>query len=343
MQHRVRAGLGPAAVDEHGKAIFGCPGPGAYQWPSQFNLDPSCPPEGRSGKHVFARDGAFTIKGRSKISEWRSDSPGPAAHVPVYGATDKSSHPAPFGKSQRSTEARRFISRRLAGSDGSEVPGPGAYRYRTGKGHSRTIGDAPHAVMGTGSRPPINAAADPDIPGAKYNVPGAFDLRHGTRIAPLNSRERGLARDRASEAQESWKLYFGPGKGAPAGTGDGPSPTAYSPDVLAMSAAHARAPDYSFSKAVPSAADRVRIKVLTRDPISLSVWHALSKEAPVSHMSRRVYWLAEPKTSEHVLQSPICAACRSAWAAHCSRHPTMARRHLHMFTTRALTWRRPVL
>jgi hypothetical protein len=246
-------------LDEHGFAPHGCPGPGAYAAPSQFNLDPHCPPESRAGKHVFAYPGAFTIKGRSKLSEWACDSPGPAAHNPAYRSVDPGTKPALFGRAERATEAKRFISRCLATSDGSEVPGPGAYRYKTGKGHAKTIGDAPAASIGTGQRPPINAAADPDVPGAKYGVPSALRPHNGTfSIAPLNRRELGAARDRATEGREYEKLYWGPGKGAPAGSGNGSSPMAYDPCALDVSGAHAAAPSCTFGKASLDAGAKVQ-------------------------------------------------------------------------------------
>ena len=255
----LRAGVMSGALDEQGKAILGCPGPGAYDSPSLFNLDAKCVPESRAGKHVFHFDGAYTLKGRSKVAEWAADSPGPALHTPHFEAVDAGVKPARFGHADRATEAKRYISHSLATTDTGATPGPGAYRYRTGKGCARTIGDAPVTVIGTGERPPINAAADPDVPGAKYDVPGALDARpgRGFSIAPLNSRERGLARDRVTEAREYIKQYTGPGTGPPAGSAAGPSPLAYDPNVLAASGAHSRSPVVAFGKAPLNAADKV--------------------------------------------------------------------------------------
>jgi hypothetical protein len=242
------AGIGSGAVDDKGKAIFGSPGPGLYHTASLFNNDPSHPAESRAGKHVFASDGACTIKGRTQMAGWAADSPGPAAHSPDFNRVDANTKPAVFGRSDRETESKRFTSCCQTFSGDNGVPGPGAYRYKCGKGHERTLGDGPNVKMGTGTRPPINAEADPSIPGAKYNLPGAFDASRGYSIAPMNNRQLGMARDRATEAHESCKQYWGPGVPTLPSM-SGPSPTAYTPNVLGVSSAHSVQPEFKFGKA----------------------------------------------------------------------------------------------
>lgn len=250
------AGLGAGAVDEHGKAMFGVPAPGSYESPSLFNMDHGCAPESQAGKHVFPFGGAYTIKGRTGSKTYESDSPGPAAHSPDFHSVDSYSKTAPFGKAQRDAEAKRYISATIATADGSETPGPGAYRYHTGKGHANTMGDGPSASIGSAGRTENAVLPGLDAPGAKYQVPSAFNSGHGYSIAPLNSRERGLQRDRLAEAEANAKQYLGPGREPPAGSGDGPGPLAY--DVNKDAAAGMRkGPEHKFGKAPLSSQAKV--------------------------------------------------------------------------------------
>ena len=243
-----RAGLGAGATDDHGKAFFGSPGPGSYHTTTLFNSSPESALESRAGKHVFPTAMPVTIKTRSVMKEWEADSPGPAAHTPSFNYIEASPKPANFGKASRDTEAKRFISRSQANTDGGDSPGPGAYRYKTGKGHAKTFGDGPCTKIGTAPRPAISSGADPAIPGAKYSVPSSMNCARGATIGPMNDRAQGLARDRVADGELSGKLYWGPGVAAPA-SADGPSALAYTPNELAVSAKHSSSPTVTFSKA----------------------------------------------------------------------------------------------
>lgn len=245
---RAHAGLGAGAVDEHGKAVFGVPAPGSYESPTLFNLDHSCAPESRAGKHVFAFPGACTIKGRCASTTNVTDSPGPAAHSPDHHSIDAHSRTAPFGKAERDTEAKRYVSACIATTDGSDTPGPGAYRYKTGKGHAKTTGDGPSASIGSASRTQNALVPGLDSPGAKYQVPSAFASASGFSIAPLNSRERGLQCDRLAEAEANARQYLGPGREPPAGSGEGPGPLAYDANKDAA-ATMRKGPAHKFGKA----------------------------------------------------------------------------------------------
>jgi hypothetical protein len=253
------AGLGPGAIDTKGKAVFGCPGPGSYKIPTDFN-EQHLEHESPAGKHIFPFHGAFTIKGRVEADATTSESPGPAAHTPSYSWIEPKSKQAPFGKASRSTEATRFISKCHPSGHGASTPGPGSYRYKCGPGHAKTFGDGPAVSIGTAQRPPVNAAADPDVPGAKYALPGALDehVEQGFSIAPLNDRERGMARDRMSEAEKANHQYWGPGTIPPA-VHDGPSPMQYVNKALRVSTAFHNAPVATFGNASRDALDKVCI------------------------------------------------------------------------------------
>jgi hypothetical protein len=138
------------------------------------------------------------------------------------------------------------------------TPGPGSYRYKCGPGHAKTFGDGPAAGIGTAQRPPVNAASDPNIPGAKYKLPGALDEHgeHGFSIAPLSDRDRGMARDRMTEAEKARHQYWGPGTVHKAPQ-DAPSPMQYVNKALSVSTAHRIAPVATFGNATRDAIDKV--------------------------------------------------------------------------------------
>ena len=251
------AGVGCGALDGQGKAIFGCPGPGAYTAPTTFNTK-RLDHESAAGKHVFTHPGAFTIQGRSKQAEWAAESPGPAAHTPAFGYVEAHTARAPFGKAERDAEAKRFISHCHPSGDTTAAPGPGAYRYKCGKGHTGTVGDGLSAKIGTGQRTPA-AAQSSGTPGAKYDVPGAFDgdAGRGFSIAPLGDPERGAARDRAAEGDKYSRQYWGPGTEAPV-MHDGPSPLKYRPNTDALSTAFPPGPSVNFGTATLDIGNKVR-------------------------------------------------------------------------------------
>lgn len=205
---------------------------------------------------MFAHPGAFSIKGRSKLAEWAAESPGPAAHTPAFARVDPHRAQAAFGTAERDDEAKRFISHCHPSGDTTAAPGPGAYRYKCGKGHAGTVGDGPAAKIGTGAR--SAAAACDGTPGAKYDVPGAFDgeAGRGFSIAPLGERERGAARDRAAEGDKYSRQYWGPGTEAPV-MHDGPSPLKYRPNAEALSTAFPPGPSTTFGAATLDLGNKV--------------------------------------------------------------------------------------
>eukprot|EP00892_Ulva_mutabilis_P009938 jgi/Ulvmu1/7316/UM035_0105.1 len=245
--------LSSGALDSKGYALFGTPGPGQYDTVTQFN-DGKLLQSAKGGKHVFTMQGKFSIKGKPNTQEVAPDSPGPAAHQPAYECVSPNTKPAVIGSSTRAGEARRFVSHTAKPQLADDVPGPGTYRSRCGKGHAKTMGDAPHATIGTASRPPIYSVAAGILPGAKYHIPPTLGSGPHACMGPRESALCGDQRDRMHEANLSKTFYHGVSV-VDAVPSDSPGPSAYSP-ADHLRAGRPAGPCATFGKAAKESLDR---------------------------------------------------------------------------------------
>ena len=205
---------------------------------------------------MFSAPGKFSIQGKANVKEVQPDSPGPAAHKPEYVAVSPKSKPAVIGISTRAGEARRFVSSTANAQIPDAVPGPGTYRNLCGRGHANTIGDSPHAIIGTASRPPIYCQAAGSLPGAKYHLQSTLGSGPHACIGPVESALCGNTRDRMDEAVSHKSRYHGVAV-VDATPSESPGPGAYSPSdqYLAGNQASSRA---TFGKATKESQERVR-------------------------------------------------------------------------------------
>jgi hypothetical protein len=184
------SGGGRGALDAKGKALHGSPGPGTYRAPETFGDPSRHPPEARGARRVLSSAPAYTIQKRLSTSLVGpvDASAGPGSHDPRYDAITTRAARAVFPRTGRETDNRRFLARHLACSEAAS-PGPAAYRNKCGKGHARTIGDAPHAVMARAGRKP-EIGPGQDSPGAIYSLPptvgasGHGKCAHLARLCP---------------------------------------------------------------------------------------------------------------------------------------------------------------
>lgn len=241
-------------MDSTGYALFGTPGPGQYDTITQFN-DGKLRQSSKGGKHVFPMHGKFSIQGKQNTQEITPDSPGPAAHTPDFKVVSPHCKSAVMGTSTRAGEARRFVSHAATPQMPDGVPGPGTYRNRCGKGQARTMGDAPHAAIGTASRPPMSSTAAGNLLGGKYDIPSTLGSGPHACIGPAESAWCGATRDRMQEAHASKNLYNGLSV-AEAVPGDAPAPNAYSPTDH-FQAGRQSSPCATFPKAMKESLDKV--------------------------------------------------------------------------------------
>lgn len=203
-----------ATLDEEGKAMFGVPGPGAYETSTGLGRKThqtlSKAPEmpfGTSRTNKTKHIGPGFEQG-----DFGKFSPGPV-YRPAHQRTERRDPTVAFGLADRSTEALRYISPAHSQEFlGADTPGPGAHRRREGKGRAKTMGDAPTFVFGTEPQrePPFprELLLHPD---ARYNLPetlankDASPYRHAAAytFSPHGKMSQGLNRSR-DEAGKVW-------------------------------------------------------------------------------------------------------------------------------------------
>jgi hypothetical protein len=166
------------------------------------------------------------------------------AHYPKHDAVSPDLKHAVFGHSSRLTEAKRFTAACLVSAPNEPRVGPGAYRYKCGKGHAKTFGDGPCAAIGDAPRMPEYKSSTTDSPGAKYNLPPSSN----TSPTVLGPRENafGNRRERQEEAIQARRQYHGPGLHA--SPIDTPAPGHYCAESIALAVLQ-KAPRAIFDKA----------------------------------------------------------------------------------------------
>ncbi|KAK9840970.1 hypothetical protein WJX81_003432 [Elliptochloris bilobata] len=249
--------VAPTALDEHGKAVFGVPGPGHYQPATSFNGHSD------AGRQVFPAAPAFTAGARllaphklhlahqfdCLVPRWTS--PGPAAYAPVPAAHRSA---LPFGWSKREGDPRLYaVAGAVAERFGDCSPGPARYDVRGLCARAATATAA--AVIGGGalqrlpparSESPHGPYGAPDTMGEA--APSTFVLGPPAVFAPRGPRALSAARDRH---EEGLKVYLGPGLDLPGAFLEDrarqPGPGEYGAPVSAVQARAPKEPVYSFT------------------------------------------------------------------------------------------------
>lgn len=231
-------------MDSDGYAVFGTPSPAQYEPISQFD---------DGGKRIFRNPGGpFSIQGRWKAEKISFTSPGPQAHSPKLEAVSPDPNRAVFGHATRATEAKRFTAACLVHAPEEPRVGPGAYRYKCGKGHAKTFGDGPCAAIGDMPRLPVYKTSAMSSPGAKYNLPSS--LRSGSTSLGPRENAFGSRRDRQEEGVKARRQYQGPG--VPAIATETPAPGHYFAENSALEGLQ-KAPRAVFNKAPLSNGEKV--------------------------------------------------------------------------------------